>query len=59
MRSFILVNVLIFVALNLLLGSISSGIDNAAHLGGLATGVLLGLGLGLAKSPKFSKLKKA
>jgi rhomboid protease GluP len=43
MRSFILVNVLIFVGLNLLLGSISTGIDNAAHLGGLATGILLGL----------------
>jgi len=43
MRGFILVNVSIFVGVNLLLGSISTGIDNAAHLGGLATGVLLGL----------------
>ncbi len=34
----------IFVALNLLLGAASQGIDNAAHVGGLAAGVLLGLG---------------
>jgi rhomboid protease GluP len=59
MRSFILVNVLIFVGLNLLLGSISTGIDNAAHLGGLATGVLLGLGFVLAKPAKSSKLREA
>lgn len=45
MRSFVLVNVLIFVGLNLLLGSISTGIDNAAHLVGLATGIVLGLGI--------------
>lgn len=49
MRSFILVNVLIFVGLNLLLGSISTGIDNAAHLGGLATGIVLGLGIFLIR----------
>jgi rhomboid protease GluP len=59
MRSFILVNVLIFVGLNLLLGSISTGIDNAAHLGGLATGILLGLALVLAKPTKSSELKEA
>jgi rhomboid protease GluP len=59
MKSFILVNVLIFVGLNLLLGSISTGIDNAAHLGGLTTGVLLGLGLVLAKPAKSSKLREA
>jgi len=59
MRSFILVNVLIFVGLNLLLGSISSGIDNAAHLGGLATGIVLGLGLVLARPTKSSRLKEA
>jgi rhomboid protease GluP len=59
LRSFILVNVLIFVGLNLLLGSISTGIDNAAHLGGLATGILLGLGLALAKPTKSSRLRAA
>lgn len=32
----------IFVVLNLVLGAASSGIDNAAHVGGLATGVALG-----------------
>jgi rhomboid protease GluP len=59
MRSFILVNVLIFVGLNLLLGSISTDIDNAAHLGGLATGIVLGLGIFLVRPPKFNKHKAA
>jgi membrane associated rhomboid family serine protease len=31
-----------FVALNLLLGAVASGVDNAAHLGGLLTGTVLG-----------------
>jgi membrane associated rhomboid family serine protease len=59
MRSFILVNVSIFVGLNLLLGSISTGIDNAAHLGGLATGIVLGLGIFLIGSPKSNRHKAA
>jgi rhomboid protease GluP len=58
-RSFILVNVLIFVGLNLLLGSISAGIDNAAHLGGLATGVVLGLGIFFIRPPKSTGHKAA
>jgi rhomboid protease GluP len=58
MRSFILVNVLIFVGLNLLLGSISMGIDNAAHLGGLATGILLGLGILLIRPPRSKKVAR-
>jgi membrane associated rhomboid family serine protease len=41
-RGFLLMNAGIFVALNLFLGSVSRGIDNAAHLGGLATGILVG-----------------
>lgn len=59
MRSFILVNVLIFVGLNLLLGSISSGTDNAAHLGGLATGIVLGLGIFLIRPLQSNKHKAA
>jgi rhomboid protease GluP len=59
MRSFILVNVSIFVGLNLLLGSISTGIDNAAHLGGLATGVVLGLVIFLKRPPKANRQKRA
>jgi rhomboid protease GluP len=55
MRSFVLVNVLIFVGLNLLLGSISTGIDNAAHLGGLATGIVLGLGIFFTSLSKPTK----
>jgi rhomboid protease GluP len=33
----------IFVALNLILGALSPGVDNAAHLGGIAVGIALGL----------------
>ena len=56
-RKIVLVNVSIFVALNLFLGSISPGIDNAAHLGGLATGVVLGLEIFLAGFVKRSKVR--
>lgn len=38
----LLVNVGIYVGLNLLFGFASSGIDNAAHLGGLVCGFLIG-----------------
>lgn len=41
-RNFLLIKAGVFVGLNLLLGSISPGVDNAAHLGGLVAGVLLG-----------------
>jgi rhomboid protease GluP len=40
-RKFIFVNAGIFIALNLVIGAATPGIDNAAHLGGLLTGVLL------------------
>jgi membrane associated rhomboid family serine protease len=56
LRKLILVNASIFVVLNLFLGSVSHGIDNAAHIGGLATGVLLGLGIFLARFIKSSKV---
>jgi rhomboid protease GluP len=56
LRKLILVNVSIFVVLNLFLGSVSHGIDNAAHLGGLATGVLLGFGIFLARFINSSKV---
>jgi membrane associated rhomboid family serine protease len=36
------VGVLIFVGLNLLIGMVSKGIDNAAHMGGLISGLLAG-----------------
>lgn len=45
-RKGLLKNLLIVVAVNLFLGASSHGIDNAAHLGGLAMG--LGLGAALA-----------
>jgi rhomboid protease GluP len=41
LRAFILANCAVYVGLNLLLGAVTVGIDNAAHAGGLATGVLL------------------
>jgi rhomboid protease GluP len=49
-RQLVLMNVVIFVGVNLFIGAVSHGIDNAAHLGGLATGALLGLAIFFAKS---------
>lgn len=54
-RSVVLLNVAIFVALNLFIGAVSPGIDNAAHIGGLGTGVLLGLVLHAYKGVRTSK----
>ena len=39
----VLLNVAIFVALNLLLGGVTVGTDNAAHAAGLISGLLLGV----------------
>jgi len=38
-----LVSILIFVGYNLLMGFAGAGIDNAAHIGGLASGFVIGL----------------
>lgn len=42
-RKGILINVAMFTGLTLFLGSVVPGIDNAAHIGGLVTGGVLGL----------------
>jgi rhomboid protease GluP len=42
-KTLILINIGLFIILNLLLGAVSVGIDNAAHVGGLITGCALGL----------------
>lgn len=42
-KTLILMNIGLFIILNLLLGAVSLGIDNAAHVGGLITGCALGL----------------
>jgi rhomboid protease GluP len=44
-RKFIFLNTGIFVGLNLLIGAATPAIDNAAHLGGLLTGALIGVAL--------------
>jgi len=44
-RKFILLNAGIFVALNLVIGAASHGVDNAAHIGGLLTGTVIGTAL--------------
>lgn len=40
-------NILPIIVINLMLGFMSSGIDNAAHIGGLVGGVLITMGLGV------------
>lgn len=42
---------LLFIALSLYGGFTSQGVDNAAHIGGLLAGILLGLGLYRKKAP--------
>lgn len=58
-RKFIFINAGIFVGLNLLIGAATPAIDNAAHLGGLLTGALVGVALFVLnrmshKSPRAS-----
>jgi rhomboid protease GluP len=57
----ILSSTMIFVGYNLLFGFTSSGIDNAAHVGGLLTGTLVGalLTRPLPPPPGFSRVPKA
>jgi rhomboid protease GluP len=46
-RKALLINGLIFAGLTIFLGSLTPGIDNAAHAGGLTTGFLLGAAIWL------------
>ncbi len=57
----ILSSTMVFVGYNLLFGFINTGIDNAAHIGGLMTGALVGALLTRPLPPPegFSRLPKA
>jgi len=41
-RGLLVINAAIYVGLNLLLGAVTPGVDNAAHVGGLLAGVAIG-----------------
>jgi rhomboid protease GluP len=55
-RKLIFLNAGIFVALNLLVGAATPGIDNAAHAGGLLAGVLLATGIFLSHRLRLSRM---
>jgi membrane associated rhomboid family serine protease len=55
-RKSIFLNAGIFVALNLVIGAATPGIDNAAHLGGLLTGVLLAAGIFMSQRLRLSRM---
>jgi len=51
-----ILSLLIFIGANLLIGSVTRGIDNAAHVGGLISGALMGAVLfTTARSPRQTK----
>jgi rhomboid protease GluP len=55
-RKLMFLNAGIFVALNLLVGAATPGIDNAAHAGGLLAGVLLATGIFLSHRVRLSRM---
>ncbi len=48
-RRFLLTNMLVYVGLNLLIGAIAPIVDNAAHVGGLVSGTIVGFAVGLTR----------
>jgi membrane associated rhomboid family serine protease len=54
-RQFIILNVAVFVGVNLLIGAFSPGIDNAAHVGGLVVGAVLGIGLFVSERARLRR----
>ncbi|MBE9597792.1 rhomboid family intramembrane serine protease [Pedobacter sp. MC2016-24] len=59
MRNGLLANIGVFVVYNLVYGSFKGGIDNAAHLGGLLSGVLIGYAFMPAlQKPDSTRIKK-
>lgn len=49
---------LIFIGINLVFGFSMQGVDNLAHLGGLGSGILLGLGLDGGRGRETSKARQ-
>ena len=54
-----LLNCGFFVGANLLIGALSRGIDNAAHVGGLAVGAILGVVLYVSERSRLRSASAA
>jgi rhomboid protease GluP len=52
LRTFVVANCTVYVGLNLLLGSVSPGVDNAAHVGGLIGGLVMSWPLSRARGKR-------
>ncbi len=58
LRRFLLTNTVVYVGLNLAVGAAAPGIDNAAHVGGLASGLAAGIALHLQRAKREAEVER-